>query len=177
MQLSVAFGGFYWRVQPACDSIEKMRAERERLLEERRKEKHWRRWGPYLTERAWGNPREDYSAVRNRLGLFHARSCSLARLSLDRGRHRRHLRQSPAPVFRVRLLERTRSDSEGAPLRAGRPGRQSRRGRQGILLLPGLHSHALLHEVPVQISAVGVSVRAIGGSQSAALAARSPNMS
>src|ERR1700694_2841634 len=54
-----------------------MRAERERLHEERRKEKHWRRWGPYLTERAWGNPREDYSADGTAWDYFphdHARS-------------------------------------------------------------------------------------------------------
>ena len=27
-----------------------------------RREQHWRRWGPYLSERAWGTVREDYSA-------------------------------------------------------------------------------------------------------------------
>jgi len=25
----------------------------------------WRRWGPYLSERAWGTVREDYSADGN----------------------------------------------------------------------------------------------------------------
>ncbi len=39
-----------------------MGAEKERLLESQRHEKHWERWGPYLAERAWANPREDYSA-------------------------------------------------------------------------------------------------------------------
>ncbi len=39
-----------------------MSAERTRLEEAARHEKHWKRWGPYLAERAWGNPREDYSA-------------------------------------------------------------------------------------------------------------------
>src|ERR1700682_6006083 len=39
-----------------------MPAERDRLLESQRRDKHWRRWGPYLAERSWGNPREDYSA-------------------------------------------------------------------------------------------------------------------
>jgi Glycosyl hydrolase family 63 C-terminal domain len=38
-----------------------MNAERNRLIEATRREKYWKRWGPYLTERAWGNPREDYS--------------------------------------------------------------------------------------------------------------------
>src|ERR1700694_4112551 len=26
------------------------------------RKKHWKRWGPYLSERAWGTVREDYSA-------------------------------------------------------------------------------------------------------------------
>ena len=39
-----------------------MEAERLRLLETARRELHWRRWGPYLSERAWGTVREDYSA-------------------------------------------------------------------------------------------------------------------
>jgi hypothetical protein len=36
-------------------------AEDRRLEESRRREKHWKRWGPYLSERAWGTVREDYS--------------------------------------------------------------------------------------------------------------------
>lgn len=36
-------------------------AERRRL-EEARRGVPWRRWGPYLAERAWGTVREDYSA-------------------------------------------------------------------------------------------------------------------
>ncbi|HBY64630.1 MAG TPA: glucosidase, partial [Solibacterales bacterium] len=39
-----------------------MNAERQRLEEAARREKHWRRWGPYVSERAWGTVREDYSA-------------------------------------------------------------------------------------------------------------------
>jgi len=38
-----------------------MNPERDRLLEAGRRGKHWRRWGPYLSERAWGTVREDYS--------------------------------------------------------------------------------------------------------------------
>src|SRR6195256_480308 len=33
-----------------------------RLAESRDRRKHWKRWGPYLSERAWGTVREDYSA-------------------------------------------------------------------------------------------------------------------
>ncbi len=37
-------------------------AEFARLDEDRRREKNWKRWGPYLSERQWGTVREDYSA-------------------------------------------------------------------------------------------------------------------
>src|ERR1700692_557413 len=39
-----------------------MHAEKRRLVAATRREAHWRRWGPYLSERAWGTVREDYSA-------------------------------------------------------------------------------------------------------------------
>jgi len=32
------------------------------LAEAEARVKHWKRWGAYLADRAWGNPREDYSA-------------------------------------------------------------------------------------------------------------------
>jgi len=37
-------------------------AEGMRLEEDKRRKNHWRRWGPYLSERQWGTVREDYSA-------------------------------------------------------------------------------------------------------------------
>jgi hypothetical protein len=37
-------------------------AETIRLQEEDKREKNWKRWGPYLAERQWGTVREDYSA-------------------------------------------------------------------------------------------------------------------
>ena len=39
-----------------------MNAERERLNEVPTGRAPWRHWGPYLSERAWGTVREDYSA-------------------------------------------------------------------------------------------------------------------
>ena len=54
-----------------------MPAEQDRLLESKRHQKHWERWGPYLAERAWANPREDYSANGDAWNYFphdHARS-------------------------------------------------------------------------------------------------------
>src|SRR6266545_8104418 len=40
----------------------KVTAEERRIEESRQRTKHWKRWGPYLSERAWGTVREDYSA-------------------------------------------------------------------------------------------------------------------
>src|SRR5579875_230525 len=52
-------------------------AEQQRLAEAESRTKHWRRWGPYLAERAWGTVREDYSPdgdVWNYFTHDHARS-------------------------------------------------------------------------------------------------------
>jgi hypothetical protein len=38
-----------------------MNAEKIRLEEDKKREKNWKRWGPYLSERQWGTVREDYS--------------------------------------------------------------------------------------------------------------------
>jgi len=48
-----------------------------RLEEDRLRQSHWKRWGPYLAERAWGTVREDYSpggAAWEYLPHDHARS-------------------------------------------------------------------------------------------------------
>ena len=48
-----------------------------RLLQHHRKEANWRLWGPYLSDRAWGTVREDYSADGDAWDYFphdHARS-------------------------------------------------------------------------------------------------------
>jgi hypothetical protein len=48
-----------------------------RLRESAERTAHWKRWGPYLTEREWGTVREDYSPNGNAWGYFphdHARS-------------------------------------------------------------------------------------------------------
>ena len=54
-----------------------MSAESDRLLEVPKGRAPWRRWGPYLSERAWGTVREDYSEDGNAWDFFpheHARS-------------------------------------------------------------------------------------------------------
>jgi hypothetical protein len=48
-----------------------------RLEESRTRKKHWKRWGPYLSERQWGTVREDYSSGGTAWESFphdHARS-------------------------------------------------------------------------------------------------------
>src|SRR5215472_14544044 len=47
-----------------------MTAERRRLLEVPHGRAPWRHWGPYLSERAWGTVREDYSKDGNAWGYF-----------------------------------------------------------------------------------------------------------
>ncbi|HVN82026.1 MAG TPA: glucosidase, partial [Terriglobia bacterium] len=42
-----------------------MTQEEKRLQESRERKVHWKRWGPYLSERAWGTVREDYSPDGN----------------------------------------------------------------------------------------------------------------
>jgi hypothetical protein len=52
-------------------------AESERLALDARRERNWKRWGPYLAERQWGTVREDYSEYGNCWEYFphdHARS-------------------------------------------------------------------------------------------------------
>ncbi len=40
-----------------------MDAEQDRLADDARRVRNWRRWGPYLSDRQWGTVREDYSAT------------------------------------------------------------------------------------------------------------------
>ena len=54
-----------------------MTREEQRLQESRGRKAHWKRWGPYLSERAWGTVREDYSPYGTAWDYFphdHARS-------------------------------------------------------------------------------------------------------
>jgi len=54
-----------------------MNAEVKRLEESRKRKVHWKRWGPYLSERQWGTVREDYSPYGTAWEFFphdHARS-------------------------------------------------------------------------------------------------------
>ncbi|MBI4904267.1 MAG: glucosidase [Acidobacteria bacterium] len=54
-----------------------MSVERDRIIEAGKRNRHWRRWGPYLSERQWSTVREDYSPGGTAWEYFphdHARS-------------------------------------------------------------------------------------------------------
>jgi hypothetical protein len=55
--------------------------EDRRLEEARTRKNHWKRWGPYLSERQWGTVREDYSANGTAWEYFshdHARATNIS---------------------------------------------------------------------------------------------------
>ena len=68
-------------------------------------------------------------------------------------------------------------DSQGAPFRPDQPRRQSRRGREGTLLLSRLHADAFLLENALQVSAAGISLCPAGGRKPPPRRARSRNSS
>lgn len=106
--------------------------EETRLDEDERKEKHWKRWGPYVSERQWVSPSfleitsivADRSATgdcsgrllgeRRCLDSLPTRARSIASVSMGRGRTGWNLRQSRKDVFRCWTVEWRRSDSQGA---------------------------------------------------------------
>ena len=72
-------------------------------------------------------------------------------------------------VFALALLEWPRPDPEGADVRALRQRRQSRRGRQGVLVLSRQHAHPQLYADALQVSASRVSVPEVAGRKSSPL--------
>ena len=122
----------------------------------------WWTWGPYLSERAWGSVREDYSASGDAWSYFphdHARSRAY-RWNEDGLAGPVH--PAPGPLLRARLLERRGPDPQGADLRAGRAGGQPRRGRQGVLVVPRRHPQPLLPEVALPLPAARLPLRRPG---------------
>jgi hypothetical protein len=64
-------------LEPEATPVMTQTAEGIRLEEARQRTKHWKRWGPYVSERAWGSVREDYSQDGEAWDYFpheHARS-------------------------------------------------------------------------------------------------------
>ena len=152
-------------------------AERQRLAEARDHDVPWRRWGPYLSERQWGTVREDYSEDGDAWDYFshdQARSRAyrwgedgIAGISDDEQRL----------CFALALWNGTRSDPQGAAVRPDQRRGESRRGREGVLLLPRLDADALLHAVPLQVPAGGLPVRRPRRRRTARGAAPSPSTS
>ena len=56
--------------KPPSPSPAQLTAEHQRLNEDVSRERHWKRWGPYLAERQWGTVREDYSESGDTWGSF-----------------------------------------------------------------------------------------------------------
>src|SRR5438045_2201348 len=55
---------------PETNNDHRSAAEAFRLEEDARREKNWKRWGPYLAERQWATVREDYSPDGNAWDYF-----------------------------------------------------------------------------------------------------------
>ena len=124
--------------------------------------------GSVLERAAMGNGARGLQRGRHRLGIFSARSCAQPRLSLGRGRHRRHLGRGAAGMPVARALERAGPDPQGAPVRPHQLAGQSWRGRQGGVFLPGRRAVAFLSQDALQVSAARVSVCGPGRRECAA---------
>ena len=137
-------------------------AEWGRLQEVPRGRAPWRRWGPYLSERAWGTVREDYSADGDAWRFFpfdHARSRAyrwnedgLAGICDDR--------QTLCLAFA--FWNGRGSDPQGADLRPRPAPGQPRGGRQGVLVVPGLHPDPLVDALALHVPAGPVPLRGAG---------------
>ena len=137
-------------------------AERERLGQDTRREKNWKRWGPYLSERQWGTVREDYSEGGTSWDYFphdHARSRAyrwgedgLLGITDREGRlcFALALWNGRDPILKERLFGLTRDRGE------------PRRGREGGVLLPRRRADPRLPEGALQVSAGRVPLRAAG---------------
>ena len=121
--------------------------EHKRLEQARTGTAAWKAWGPYLSERQWGTVREDYSADGDAWDYFphdHARirayrwgEDGIAGICDERQRL----------CLALALWNGARPDPQGAAVRPHQQRGQSRRGRQGVLVLSGRHADSLLPEV------------------------------
>ena len=116
-------------------------AERTRLRTDGR---NWKRWGPVPLGAGLGDRPRGLQRQRRRVGVLPPRPRPVAGLPVERGRPGRHLRRAAGAVPGLRVLERARPDPQGAHLRPHRHRGQPRRGRQGVLVVPGLDADALL---------------------------------
>ena len=106
----------------------------------------WYEWGPYLSERAWGTVREDYSESGDAWDALPARSRPFSRLPVERGRDGGDLRHPHElclalalwngndPILKERMFGLT-----------GPQGNHGEDAKEYWWYLDGLPSHALLH--------------------------------
>ena len=132
-----------------------------RLQEDARREKNWKRWGPYLAERQWGTVREDYSRRRQRLGLLPARPRAQPRLPLGRGRPARASATArAASASRSRCgtgaTRSSRSASSASPAPRATTARTS---RSSYFYLDATPTHSYMQGA-LQVPAARVSLRA-----------------
>ena len=152
-------------------------AEERRLHESRARTAHWKRWGPYLTERAWGTVREDYSPDGSAWDYFphdHARSRAY-RWNEDglAGICDRHQQL----CFALALVERARPDPERAALRPGRhEGNHGEDVKEYYFYLDSTPTHSYM-KYPLQVPAGRVSLRATRRGEPATRQAASRSMS
>ena len=137
---------------PCCD----VNPERQRLENQRLGKENWRLWGPYLSERAWGTVREDYSADGTAWEYFgHDQARSRAYRWSEDGLagisdEAQHLCFAVAlwngcdPILKERAF--------------GLTGKQGNRGEdvKGVLLLRGCHAQPQLSPRPLPVSAAGI---------------------
>ena len=113
----------------------------------------WYRWGPYVSERQWGTVREDYSAdgeAWDYLPHDHARSRAY-RWGEDGLAGFCDVEQRLC--LGLALWNGDGPDPEGAGVRADRRAGQSRRGRQGVLVVPRRAAQPRLEPVALPLSA------------------------
>ena len=146
--------------------------EQKRLNEAREKGIPWKKWGPLPERASVGHCSRRLQQGRQCLELLLPRPVPLARLPLGRRRTGWIFRRQAAALLCPGAVEWPRSHSQGALVRTDQQRRQSRRRRKGILLLHRQHADALVHEVPVQVSAARISVSRPARDQSPPLARR-----
>ena len=140
-----------------------MNAEDQRLQASVERKVHWKRWGPYLSERQWGTVREDYSPNGDAWDYIphdHARSRAyrwgedgIAGIC-DRHQHvcfALALWNERDPILKERLF--------GLSNREGNHGEDVKEYYYYLEAIPT----QFLPEVSLQVSPRGISVRHVGG--------------
>ena len=120
----------------------------------------WYEWGPYLSERAWGTVREDYSDNGDAWSFFphdHARSRAY-RWNEDGMAGLSDIR--PRAVPGLGALERRRPDPQGAHVRPHRSARKPRRGRQRVLVVSRRAAEPRLAALALSLPAGPISLPA-----------------